>query len=167
MEHIITNVITSITTKVIGLNQRSLIGVEGKSQVCHPWRMQICLSRGGMNLEDYLVINLQLQLSAINIRLYIPKLFKEAPEKSNGRFNVFTSSRLTTRMHTQLRIPQIHRPDISHSLEIYLNPSFAASMGPMVLPQEESFRTTNLCSSTFPARRAISSMSNIPGEFVA
>jgi hypothetical protein len=47
-----------------------------------------------------------------------------------------------------------------------LNPSFAANIGPIVLPQEESFRTTNLCNSV-PARRAISSMTNIPGEFVA
>lgn len=50
---------------------------------------------------------------------------------------------------------------------VYLNPSFAESIGPIVLPQEESFLTTKRCNSTPLARRATSSNRTIPGELVA
>jgi hypothetical protein len=96
-------------------------------------------------------------------------MLKEAREQFHCMFDIFASAGLAARVHAQLRIAQIHRPKmIKTRVNLkYLNPSFAESIGPIVLPQEESLRTTNRCNSTPLARRATSSNRTIPGEFVA
>lgn len=51
-------------------------------------------------------------------------------------------------------------------ISIVLAPNAALSTGPIVLPHEESFLTTNNCSGTF-APLATSWVRTMPGEFVA